>query len=232
LSGCGSSSPSSLGGNLTGQPTIHATVDWSIIQTKLLQSVGIPIDTTVTASVDVYTTGYVMDSTATVNVVLHGIQYLLTWQSAGSQYVTTSSHKIPVTAVKNGDMVVVTVKAGSTTYADSAIMPGGVLVSDDGASATWVTEGNFDQLVIDSLNTQTSIPDYSHPIVNSVEGSGGMTATADLTSPVTIPQTALTSGQSYEALVIVQREHVPFAGASVESGINMRQVYLKDYTKP
>jgi hypothetical protein len=229
LSGCGSSSPSSPGGNQTTAPAIDATVNWTIVQTKLLQSLGMAVETTVTGSVDVYKSGSVEDTTATVSFVFHGTAYPLTWSSAMGYYSTTSQHKIPSSAVKDGDEVVVTVKVGSTTYADSAVMPGGVSVANDGSSATWTTEGNYDELVIYPLDANGI---FTTPAaVSSVEGLGGMAVSADLNSPVTVPQTALTSGQWYEAELLVQQEHIPFAGASALSNLHVREVYLKDFQK-
>jgi hypothetical protein len=110
-------------------------------------------------------------------------------------------------------------------------MPGGITIADDGSGVTWLTEGNFDQLVIYRLTAQ-DMPDVSAAVVSSVDGSGGMTVTADLTSPVSIPQSPLTSGSSYEALFMAQREHVPFAGASVVSDLHVRAIYTKDFQKP
>jgi hypothetical protein len=155
----------------------------------------------------------------------------LTWKSANSAYVTTSSHKIPASAVKNGDMVTVTVVEGSTTYSDSAVMPGGVTLAGDASSVSWSTEGNFDEFVIYPLTAQ-DIPDVSAAAVSSVDGSGGMTVTADLTSPVPIPQAALTSGKSYEAEVLAQEEHIPFAGSTSLSDLHVRNIFLKDFQKP
>ena len=231
LSGCGGSSPSSPGGNnQTTAPAIDATVNWTVAQTKLLQSIGMSPETTITGSVDVYKSGSVEDTTATVNFVLHGTAYPLTWSSAMGYYSTTSAHKIPSSAVKNGDEVMVTVKVGSTTYADSAVMPGGVSISADGSSATWTTEGNYDDLVIYPLDANFI---FTTPAaVSSVEGLGGMAVSADLNSPVNIPPAALTSGQWYEAEVLVQQEHIPFAGSSAYSDLHVRAIYLKDFQKP
>jgi hypothetical protein len=233
FSGCSNSSSSLTSPETVGNtaPTIYATVDWTIAQTKILQSIGMSPETTITGSVEVIKSGTtVEDTTATVNYVLHGTAYPLTWSSAMGFFSTTSQHKIPAGAIKNGDVVVVTVKAGSTTYADSAVMPGGVAISADGSSATWATEGNFDELIIYPLGANDI---FTTPAaVSSVEGLGGMAITADLNSPVSIPQTALTSGQWYEAEVLAQQEHIPFAGSSVYSDLHVRQVYLKDFQKP
>ncbi len=234
FSGCSnsSSSPTSpgTGGNPGSGPTISATVNWTIAQTKLLQSIGMSPETTVTGSVDVYKSGSVEDSTATVNFVFHGTAYPLSWSSAMGYYSNTSQHKIPASAVKNGDMVTITVQVGSTTYADSAIMPGDVSVANDGSNATWATEGNFDELVIYPLDAN-GIPNLT-AAVSSVDGSGGMAVTEDLTSPVTIPSSALTSGQSYEAEVLCQRWILHFGSASSTSDFKVREIYLKDFQKP
>jgi hypothetical protein len=231
LSGCGSSSPNSPGGNnQTTAPEIDATVNWTIVQTKLLQQLGMAVETTVTGSVDVYKSGSVEDTTATVSFVFHGTAYPLTWSSAMGYYSNTSQHKIPASAVKNGDEVVVTVTVGATTYADSAVMPGGVSVANDGSGVTWTTEGNYDEVVIYPLDANGI---FTTPAaVSSVEGLGGMAVTADLASPVSVPQTAMTSGQWYEAEVLVQQEHIPFAGASALSDLHVRAIYLKDFQKP
>ena len=231
LSGCGVSSPTLPGGNPASAPTIHATVDWLIAQTQLLQSAGLSPDTTISASVDVLKANNAEDSTATVSLLLNGVSYYLYWSGNYGSYVTHTS-TIPKSAVKNGDMVVVKVVLGTTTYADSAIMPGGITLANDASGVTWATEGNFDELIIFPLDAQTSMPDLVHPVVSSVEGKGGLSVTADLTSPVAIPQTALTSGQWYEAEVLVQREHIPFAGAAALSDLHVREVYLKDFQKP
>ncbi|MGB7548857.1 MAG: hypothetical protein WBM14_13990, partial [Terracidiphilus sp.] len=129
-----------------------------------------------------------------------------------------------------GDMVTITVQVGSATYADSAIMPGDVSVSNDGLSATWATEGNFDELVIYPLDANGI---FTTPAaVSSVEGLGGMTVTEDLNSPVTIPASVLTSGLSYEAEVLCQRWILHFGSASSTSDFKVREVYLKDFQKP
>jgi hypothetical protein len=232
LSGCSnsSSSPTSPGTGGNSAPTIYATVDWTVLQINMLQLIGKTVDTTLTGSVEVIKSGTsVEDSTATVNFVLNGIAYPLTWQGAASEYQTISS--IPASAVKNGDMVAVTVKIGSTTYADSAVMPGGVTVSNTGSTVSWLTEGNFDEVVIFPFDAQNE-PDLLHPVASSVDGSGGMAVKADLTSPVSIPASALTSGQWYEAEVLCQQEHSPFAGAATLSDLHVRNIYEKDFQKP
>ncbi|HUI91980.1 MAG TPA: hypothetical protein VLX68_07015 [Chitinivibrionales bacterium] len=234
FSGCGSSSssPTSPGGNpVGGAPTIHATVDWSVVQTKLLQSIGIPVETTVTATVNVYTGTNVQDTAAVVSLVLNGASYPLSWDPYGIRFTTTSAtHKVPASAVKNGDQVTVTVTSGGTTYTESATMPGGVTVADDGSSASWLTEGNFDELTVFALDAN-NMPITSPFVASSTDGSGGMTVTEDLNSPVSIPQGGMTSGKSYEIEVLAQEVTTSFGSAANLSDLSAREIYLKDITK-
>jgi hypothetical protein len=234
LVGCnGSSSPTSPGtGGKTGSaPIIYATVDWSIVQTKLLASIGVAVETTVTASVSVEKSANVQDSTASVSVAINGVSYPLAWVNANSEFVTTNQHKIPASAVTNGDMVAVTVTSGGKTYMDSEPMPGGISLAADGSSVSWTNEGTADDFVLYPVDATTDMPDISNPVVSSVAGLGGMAVSTDLSSPVTVPQGSLSSGNTYEAEAIVQKD-ISFAGAGGYSDLNVREIYLKDYQKP
>jgi hypothetical protein len=217
--------------SVTGSaPIIYATVDWSIVQTKLLASIGVAVETTVTASVSVEKSASVQDSTASVSIAINGVSYPLAWVNANDEFVTTNQHKIPASAVTNGDMIAVTVTSGGKTYADSEPMPGGISLAADGSSVSWVNEGTADDFVLYPVDA-TDMPDISNPVVSSVAGLGGMSVSADLSSPVTVPQGSLTSGNTYEAEVIVQKD-IPFPGAGKYSDLNVRQIFLKDYQKP
>jgi hypothetical protein len=224
MSGCGSSgSPTTPGGG-TGGPTINATIDRDIYQTRFVQGVlGIPVDTMIVVTVDVLDASSTAISTATVTLSLAGVDYHLAWNTL--KYSKTG---IPHGAVKNGDEVVVKVTIGTTTYADSAVMPGGVFVSDAGTTVSWGTEGNYDQLFVYPLDTTNNTP-AGVAIINSAEGVGGITAAPDLISPVTIPQTALTSGSWYEAELKSVRWNRQFAGGSGE--VQLQEIYEKDFKK-
>jgi hypothetical protein len=234
LVGCnGSSSPTSpgTGGNTGSAPIIYATVDWSIVQTKLLASIGIAVETTVTATVEVEKSATAQDTTASVSLVISGVSYPLAWVNANSEFVNTDQHKIPASAVTNGDMVAVVVTSGGKTYADSEPMPGGISLAADGSSVSWANEGTADDFVLYPVDATTDMPDLSNAVVSSVAGLGGMAVSADLSSPVTVPQGSLSSGNTYEAEVIVQKD-IPFSGAGRYSDLNVRQIFLKDYQKP
>jgi hypothetical protein len=231
ISGCGPSSPTSSGTDetLSGHRSIYATVDWTIAHTKLIEMAFPGGDTTITARVDIYKSDNSKDSSATITMVLNGVSYPVAWSGSYGSYITLAN-EIPNTAVKDGDKVVMQLVLGGTTLADSGIMPGSVSLSADGGTVTWAHDGNSDQLVIYPVGSN-SMPDLAHAVISSLESiAGGLPVSNDLTSPLTIPQTPLVSGQWYELEFLAQQNTTTFGDST--GYLHVRGIYMKDYQKP